>query len=432
MNEKEFKENYLGEIKKTLDFALKNPFSDFYKEKYKGLGISAGKINSYQDFCQIPFLEKDEIFNTHLSNRFFVKKDDIERYTFSSGTSNNNKVLIVPRIKVELTKNPQKAFEVVIQSKKILILFPPMSSAFLAFVGVVKKRGGLPIAGDITNLKRTASLAREVGIDGIITTPTILSFFLEALTEVNFKKEDISFISLGGELTTEAKHQNFRKIFLNADITYRYGASESGGLRGYRCKQLGTRGPQFYHPANNFLEIVGNKGNVLDGQMGEIVHTDLFMPKAFPMIRYKTADMGRIEKEACSCGNNAILTLGGRASYDILKFSGITLHTQAIHTATADIQDFIEPGFQMHVYEIESKGKVIPQLVFMASLKKDAKDSDFLKKLIQKSITKRLFLAPEKTLEYFVKNEIFLPLKVEFNQSLKQEAKTKNIVSHLY
>jgi phenylacetate-coenzyme A ligase PaaK-like adenylate-forming protein len=433
MTENEFKNKYLPQINAALDFAVNNTRSDFYKKKYQALPFDVTRISTYKEFTQIPLLIKDEILETPLDDRIFTDPSDIDRYTLSAGTTSHNQPLAVPRTKSEiLSVNVSPLSNLDIKSKKILILFPPMSSAFSSFFKVVIKYEGISIGGDVYNLKKTARAAQTIGIEGIITTPTILGYFLEELRKIKFELNRIEMISLGGEGTTKQRSDYYRGIFRNANIIFRYGASESGGLRGYRCKHLYDADPNIYHPTNVFLEVVDeNDQLVKDGVSGELVHTDLHVPKAFPIIRYKTSDIGSIKKVACKCGEMTQIKLGGRANYDVLRFSGVALHTAAIEDALDEVREHLKPGFQMHVFEEINNGRLMPKLKLQLALNQKTKNEELTKDLIKKSVTQRLYLSADKTLDYFVTNNIFLPLEIDFSHDQKSETKTKSIISHL-
>lgn len=433
MTENEFKNNYLPQIKAVLKFAVNNNHSDFYKKKYQGLPFDVTKISTYKEFTQIPFLTKDEILETALDERIFTDPIDIYRYTLSAGTTNHNRPLAVPRTKLKKLSNKVKPISGVdIRSKKILILFPPMASAFTSFIKVTEKNGGIVVSGDVYNLKKTAAAAKEIGIEGIITTPTILTYFTEELKKVGFDFKKLEMISLGGEGTTTQRANFFKNTFPDTKIIFRYGASESGGLRGYRCEHLYDADPNIYHPASVFLEVLDeNNQLVKDCVSGEIVHTDLHVPKAFPTIRYKTSDIGSIEKINCKCGDVSQIKLGGRANYDVLRFSGVVLHTAAIEDALDEVREHLKPGFQMHVFEEIKNGRLMPKLKLQLALNQKTKNKELTKDLIKKSVTQRLFLSADKTLDYFVTNNIFLPLEIDLGYSQKDETKTKSIISHL-
>lgn len=78
----------------------------------------------------------------------------------------------------------------------------------------------------------------------------------------------------------------------------------------YCCRECGTiafecpcQGKMHINSDNVFLEFCGKQGPVNDGEVGEILVTDL-LNRAMPLIRYKIGDMGTAVAGICQCGRN--------------------------------------------------------------------------------------------------------------------------------
>jgi len=429
MNENIFRKN-LNKIRKVLKFAIDNPYSDFYRKKYKNSPVNLKEINSYEDFRKIPFLNKDEILAIPLKERTFVPEEEIARFSFSSGTTDNDNPLIIPWTS---TMSPDKDhYRRLEQSgiSRIFILLPP-SLGLLPPVD--PKEQSIFIPGDVANLSMSARLCKELGVQSIKSTPTILYFFLKYLEEVAFDRSSVKSISLIGEYCTSQKLDFFKKKFPEARIMLKYGVSEAGGIIGVRIGCLADAPPNYYHLKGDnklFLEFINDAGEVLsEGEVGEIVVTSL-KKQAFPLIRYKLADVAHIKEKKCTCGR-PVMVLGGRRNYDVFKFHGVTIYTGLIEEALVQVMNFLEPQFQMHVYEKITGNKLAPKLKLQLKLKEGQSETDFVRNLIIESVSENLLLSPDKTLDYFVKSGIFLPLEIEFVQDWPQGAKSKNIISHL-
>lgn len=88
------------------------------------------------------------------------------------------------------------------------------------------------------------------------------------------------------------------------------------------------------HPELMIVEIIDDQGNILEaGQAGEIVVTPLGV-EGFPLIRFRTGDIGRLDTSECSCGWNTsrLGPVEGRLAQR-LKFKGTTFYPETIFNA---------------------------------------------------------------------------------------------------
>jgi len=432
MDKETFEARYLQRVQEVLEFAISNKYSDFYRRKYKELDIKPQAISSYEDFQQLPMLHKSELLATPLKDRLFTSKKDIVHYAFSSGTTDQDKPLVMPhlafnyeteRTKYLRTYNAQKLAELGVNN--IMVLRHPLSSPFLKQI-VVPKADIMSVPGDVRNLPLSAKLAKELAINAISSTPTVLTFFIQELEQIGFDLSSIKLAYMTGELSSNQRLAFIKAKLPNAIIEINYTNSELC-IIGYRCNHLAQQPPNLYHlHTSAFLEILSES----PGKPGNIVATDTDTPRAFPFIRYRFDDVGLLETHECPCGENVVLKLGGRPRHDFLRFHGVVLHVQAIENSLDAVRDFLEPGFQMHVYEELIDERLMPKLVLKVVAKQNA--SPFLINLIKDNLNQNLFLTADKTLDYFIDNRIFAPLEVEFAPKWPEaQAKARSIISHL-
>ena len=430
-----FSEKMIIKINEVLKFVLENEHSDFYRKKYGKADFYP--IKSYEDFQKIPFLEKEEFSSLPMEKRLFVPEDEVVRYTFSSGTTGGGKPTITPRLSYSFG-NPRGTDEEQLLSlgvKKLLVFHSPLSGSFVNNLKAPFKKIAV-VPGDITRPDLTASIAKEIGVQGINTTPTALYFFSKKLENIGFDFSQIKFISLGGEFCSQQKYQFFKDRFPCAFFKFRYRNSTVGpsGM-GYRCDTLEKKTPHIFHPSeNSLLEIIAGDMPAPPGEVGEIVQTHLAR-EAFPLIRYKTKDIGSLEKRTCGCGNEKFLTLGGKADFDVLKFSGITLTTERLAVSLESSLDYVEPFFQAHIFEKKIGEELKPEIELHLKPKEKFKarenDGYFIENLTR-SISSSLRLSASNSLKDLVEKEVFLPLKIVLvDEWPEKEAKTKSIISHL-
>ncbi|MFA5880501.1 MAG: hypothetical protein WC860_10115, partial [Candidatus Margulisiibacteriota bacterium] len=277
-----FSENIIPQINKVLKFAMENPYSDFYRKKYADCLIK--EIRSYEDLQKIPFLTKDEILAADIAERTFIPKEKVVRYRFSSGTTNSNKPLLLPRsAHVDIPHFKERAKENNLQN--IFILMPSLSMPFL-HANHLYGENVKAIHGDIKNLGLSAFILSALNIEGIHTTSTILMFFIDHLEKIHYDLNKIKWISLQGEYCSVQKYEYLKSKFCNAYFNFSYGSTETGE-RGYRCINLArSMPPHTFHLHKNFItEIIDENNKTLPlGSKGELVHTSLDT-NAFPLIR---------------------------------------------------------------------------------------------------------------------------------------------------
>lgn len=429
-----FNEKILSEINDILRFVRDNQYSDFYRKKYAGFELS--EIRSYEDLQKIPFLTKDEILAAHVSARTFVAQEEIAIYSFSSGTTNRQKLTIIPRSWDDFVGPPKTVSFDKLSSqgvKNIMLLMPSLSMISHRFNRFKQKKVKI-ISGDINNLPLMSVAAKELGVQGIVSTATILDFFITECKNVGFDLNSIKWVYLGGEFCSVQRYEYFKKELPHAFFHFRFGSSEMGGIVGYRCEHLGLNAsPYIFHPSGSLFELVGENGKIVPaGEFGELVFTTLSKKKAFPMIRYKSGDICSLVEAECPCKNNYLLHVGGKNNLDIFKTHGVVINTGAVSLAIGELKDIIEPVFQVHIYEEKTSGGIKPKLELHLKLKQGHKDTPELRAIIKESVSVNLRLSAKSTLKQLIDKNIFLPLEIKFVDSWPKDGlKHKNIISHL-
>jgi len=431
MDEEEF-QKILPHLRKALTFALENPISDFYRTKYAGLDIQPKNIKTYADFCKIPMLTKDEILALPLSKRFFVPVHEAIRYSISSGTASHNKPLIIPHIPKVIVNGALGGHTVnegELHKLGINKLFGLMPAQSILMTVIAENNRTIPmIIPDISKLDMASTLAKELEIEAIISSPTILYNFTERLKKTNFDLSKIKWISISSEFCTTQKFEYFKKAYPKAMFKGSFGNSECGAALGFRCEHLREHPPQLYHPTDmHLLEIISEKGDKNEEGFGEMVFTHLTRV-AFPLIRYQTNDFATKKPYNCECGLKYVIDTSGKSEFDILKTSGVVFHTQAIADAVESVSQYVESEFQLHVYEETINGKILTRLTLLLIPKKNNLDASEIASYIEKQFQ----VSVDKMLDDLVKKGLFLPLKVKFVAEINGGVKSRHIISHLH
>jgi len=424
MDGKVFSKNYLTAIKGVVGFVIHSKSSDFYRKQYKVLSPSILGISSYDGFRNLPFLTKKTITDTSVYKRLYAPEDDIIIFTATSGTTG------APLVNARYWFDHPRVNEMVKKYgvKKAMLLLNPSAGMFSGTIYTSREKLTLCV-GDVNMLQIAAQIIKEVEVNAIITTSTIIYHLNKELTKINFDKSKIKYLSIGAELTTRQYFDYIQAEFPSAYITYAFGATENSGALGYQCaKIIATGEPNIYHFKKEiFVEILDEEGRpVKMGEMGEIVITSL-EKKAFPLIRYRTGDYASEIKEKCACGNERTFRLEGRANHDVLRVNGATLMTRLIENSLDDVRNYLEPGFQVIVQDVRVKNTIKTQLTLRVVPRAECGLSEpALTEAIRKAFLENLQVSGNKRLKELVEPGYFLEPKVELCKEWGQEG-TKSI-----
>lgn len=427
-----FKESFLAGVRAMLEFALSSERSDFYRKKYSGAGIPP--IKSLEDFTRLPFLEKSDLSGTPWRERLFVPESELGTPGISSGTT--GKPVIIPRLPHDSNVVNEKDLAP-LGVGSVMVLMP-------AFAGVLRHlanrgpAGILVIPGDVRNMELSATLARDLGITGLVTTYSGLDRFIEAADSLKFGLEGLKWISVGGEPVSAARYGYLRSRLPCARLAPRFNASEFGPLRFYRCEHLADSPPDRFHPFpdSHLFEIITPSGGLAaPGETGELVHTDLAVPKAFPFIRYRTGDAAALLSERCPCGNPHLLELTGKIGFDSLKYAGVNLREDMVELALERAADIVEKDFRLHLREVTDGGKPLPALE-LCLIPKDKRvlgpAREELESRLAGLIASCLHISASRTLEDLVKTGLFKPLKVTLLDDFHETgSKPRRLLSHI-
>ncbi|MCP4342710.1 MAG: phenylacetate--CoA ligase [Desulfobulbaceae bacterium] len=317
----------------------------FYRELFDREGINVDSLSNLRDFSQLPFTTRQDIdqfpseFGLGDSTRF----RDI---ALTSGTT--GEPVAIPYTANDLQRlafNEAVAFHGVgVQEKDTVLLTVTLDRCFIAGLAyysgaallgasVIRSGPGQPARqwhiieklqpGVIVGVP---SFLKELAVWGLENGLKIADFPIHSLVTIgeSTRKHDLSLTSLGRELEELWGAKTFSS----------YGATE---FETAFCECSASAGGHI-HPELMLVEIVDDAGNILaDGEAGEIVVTPLGV-EGFPLVRFKTGDVGRLYTSPCSCGWNTkrLGPVEGRLAQR-LKYKGTTLYPETIFHVLQDI-----------------------------------------------------------------------------------------------
>ena len=182
-------------------------------------------------------------------------------------------------------------------------------------------------------------------------TPSYALYFAETAEEMGLDPRDlpISVIAYGAETCTEPMREEIEEA-LGVTAVDVYGLSEIIGPGvSIECEEA-QDGLHLWED-HFYPEVVDPRtGEVLDeGEEGELVITSL-TKEAFPMIRYRTGDMTRLNYEECECGRTIVRmdNITGRAD-DLLIIRGVNVYPSQIEEVMVDMAD-VAPYYRIDLY----------------------------------------------------------------------------------
>lgn len=431
-----FEPALLPRLRAVVSFAAAGP-SDFYRRK----GLTTTPPASWEEFrARVPFLERRELLAAPWRERLFVPEEQVRDFGISSGTADAGRPLIVPRLgpyqdaMLRHTAPPELLSSLGV--RRLMVLLPPMS-------GLARNLPKLPlpgvtvVPGDVRAVDASALAAAELGVDGWVTTPAGLERLVEACERLGVSLAGARWVSLGGEGLSRAKLAWLRARLPGARFSLRYGSAETGPRRFYRCDLLEEE-PALFHAAagSHLFEIVDPEGRLCaPGRTGELVHTDLDEPSAFPFLRYRTGDAAVLEERPCACGA-PLLRLSGRLGFDSFRYAGVTLSVEMVERALAEVGGLAGPDFRLRLTEEPAGGRPVPRLSLRLLAPRTVPPGparEELARALERAIPGRLRLSASATLEQLCRRGAFHPLRVELVDEFPPQGggKPRRIVAEL-
>lgn len=313
----------------------------FYREKMVAAGVTPDDIRSIADLHRLPFSYKKDLRDTYPFGLFAVPMKDVVRLHASSGTTGK-------QIVVGYTKNDMELWEdcfarALVAAGATDEDIVHVSYGYGLFTGGLGADGGAMRLGATAvpvstgNTQRQITIMRDFGSTILCCTPSYALHIAEVLHDSGLTKDDIHLKAgiFGAEpWTNEMRRQIEEKLGITAyDI---YGLTEVLGPGvAFECsEQTGMH----INEDHFIVEVIDpNTGEVLpEGEQGELVFTCI-TKEAFPILRYRTRDIGVIHRGKCSCGRTLVkMTKPRGRTDDMLIIRGVNVFPSQIETVLLD------------------------------------------------------------------------------------------------
>ena len=340
-------------------FKIAKERSPFYARKYKDIG----SVKSYDDWLNVPFLERDELYK----NTFPRTKDMLTRdlkgviVTSTGGSSGMARYGVLTYGEwnkfVQLQADSLKSIGIG-SDDMIANLFVAgnLWPSFFALAQVIERLNAthLPISANI-EVEKILKYITEFHPSVLLSLPTVFIFLADLILERGLDADYVKIIAYAGEHMSEMTKSHIQKAFKNAKIHSLGYTSADCGLMGYQCLECSAL--EYHVPLNfQFIEIYNFEEDRVckEGESGEVVVT-IVARNSLPIIRYRIGDMARYKPKSCSCGDkNPILILEGRAGEDF-KIGGAYISMDTVEKAIESFvsRDGISANYQFVIEDIE-------------------------------------------------------------------------------
>ena len=309
----------------------------FYRNKMEQAGVTPDDIRTIDDLHKLPFSYKQDLRDTYPYGLFAVPLKDVVRLHASSGTTGKQIVVGYTRNDLDVWDEcVARALTAAGCTDEDIV---HVSYGYGLFTGGLGADGGAKRIGATTvpvssgNTQRQVTILKDFGSTILCCTPSYALHIAEVLYANGYTKDDIKLKAgiFGAEpWTNEMRRKIEEMLGLTAyDI---YGLTEIIGPGvAFECKeQTGMH----VNEDHFIVEVIDpDTGEVLpEGTQGELVFTCI-TKEAFPILRYRTRDIGVITRGKCSCGRTLVkMTKPRGRTDDMLIIRGVNVFPSQIET----------------------------------------------------------------------------------------------------
>lgn len=367
----------------------------YYRERMEKAGVTPDDIHSVDDLKKLPFTMKQDLRDTYPYGLFAVPMDQVVRLHASSGTT--GKQIVVGYTQNDLDVWAECCARALTAAGADNKDFMHVSYGYGLFTGGLGLHGGaekvgmtvIPVSTGNTN--RQINIIKDFGSTFICCTPSYALYLAETMEEMGITKDDIKLKAglFGAEPWTEEMRQEIEsKLGLKAfDI---YGLTEIIGPGvAFECsEQTGM-----HINEDNFIAetINPDTGEVLpEGEQGEIVFTCI-TKEAFPLLRYRTRDIGILKREKCSCGRTLIkMKKPAGRSDDMLIIRGVNVFPSQVESVLLQLGN-TAPYYQLIVDRVDNTDTLEIQIEISPEMFSDTvKSLEDQEKIIKNAIDSTL------------------------------------------
>ncbi len=282
----------------------------YYRKRCEEAGVSPDDIHGLEDLDKIPFTCKDDLRQTYPYGLFAVPMSEVVRIHASSGTTGKQIVVGYTKEDLDIWDECTARQLVAVGADENDIV--QVAYGYGLFTGGFGLHGGatklgaqvIPISSG--NTKRQITFMQDLRSTVLACTPSYAAYLGETLHDMGLSPADICLKAgiFGAEPWTEEMRRDIEKS-LGIKAYDIYGLTEVMGPGvAYECaEQKGMHVNEDHFIIETIDPDTGKR--IPDGEKGELVFTAI-TKKAFPLMRFRTKDIGVLNRAPCPCGRTFV------------------------------------------------------------------------------------------------------------------------------
>lgn len=313
-----------------------------YRERMDTAGIRPEDIKGIEDLHKLPFTCKADLRDTYPYGMFAVPMSDVVRLHASSGTTGKQIVVGYTQHDLDIWADVCARALVALGASNEDIVH--ISYGYGLFTGGLGVHGGSTKLGCTTvpvssgNTKRQITILQDFKSTVLCCTPSYAMHLAETMQSMGVTKDDISLKAgiFGAEPWTEEMRCKIEDM-LGIKAYDIFGLTEVMGPGvAFECSE---QDGMHINEDHFIIEVIDPETEELlpEGELGELVFTSI-TKEAFPVIRYRTRDIGKITREKCACGRTFVrMTKPMGRTDDMLIIRGVNVFPSQIETVLFEL-----------------------------------------------------------------------------------------------
>jgi phenylacetate-CoA ligase len=377
MSRDEIKQIQLEKLQATLNRVYKNV--RHYRKIFREVDFMPEDLSKFSDFKRLPFITRRDLSENYPYDMFAVPLREVVR--LHTASINFEDPIVIGFTQNDINNWAElmaRNFTAVGISKddvvQIALSFGITTGPFGIQVGA-EKIGASVIPMSAGKFSAQIKIMRDFRTTVLVSTPTLALSLVREMEKMNIDPRKLSLKHgiFGSEPWSETTRDKIEtKMHITATDTY--GMTELFGPGvAWECPEKNGLHIAEDHFIPEIIDPVTLE-SLPEGSEGELVLTSI-SKEAFPLIRFRTGDLSRIDYAPCACGRThcRISRIFKRCD-DVIVVRGMTVTPEQIGRVLSRVSD-AHPVFQIGVERIDGQDQMtvmieISDLNFFDEMKK--------------------------------------------------------------